>query len=77
MADGEYQVAEINPVFIEDSEGCAFLFHNESRFISADGLWEGESLRWGPWLRGSWSDEQQDGTQDNAAVRDDGTLKSG
>jgi hypothetical protein len=68
--DGEYRVAEVNRLSVShpaeglSGEGCAFLFHNDSRFISIDGLWAGKDLRWGDWLRGSWSEEQQEGTQD-------------
>jgi hypothetical protein len=80
--DGEYRVAEVNLVSVShpakglSGEGCSFLFHTDSRFISIDGLWAGKDLRWGTWLRGSWSEEQQEATQDNASVEDDGTLES-
>jgi len=80
--DGDYGAAAVGVVYVNHAaeglsgEGCTFLFHDDSRFISVDGMWDdGASLRWGPWLRGSWSEEQQDGTQDNAAVRDDGALE--
>jgi hypothetical protein len=80
--DEDYRVAEVNLLSVSHpaeglpGDGCAFLFHTDSRFISIDGLWAGKDLRWGTWLRGSWSEEQQEATQDNASVEDDGTLES-
>ena len=76
LNDVDRPVAEVSRVYVNDSDGCALLFHDASRFVSIDGLWHGGDLRWGPCLRGSWSEAQQEGTQGNAAVLDDGKLES-
>jgi hypothetical protein len=77
--DGDYQAAEVNVVSIAHAaeglsgEGCAFLSTTTPGSSRSTACGKGR-LRWGPRLRGSWSEEQQDGTQDNA-VRDDWTLE--
>lgn len=57
-------------------EGCSYLFHDDRRFMSVSGTWQGGGMRWGvlPELTGSWSAEQEASADDTARVLPDGRL---
>lgn len=58
------------------SEGCGYLFHTSTRFLSISGAWNGNAIRWDvpPTIHGSWSPQQQAASADNATVDADGLL---
>jgi hypothetical protein len=58
------------------SEGCAYLFHTSTAYLSISGVWNGKAIHWGvrPTIHGSWSARQQAAVDDNAAVDADGLL---
>jgi hypothetical protein len=60
-----------------ESEGCRYLFHDDHRFISFSGRWEGDALVWGvpQMLQGSWSPEQQQSQRDEVGLVVDGQIE--
>jgi hypothetical protein len=58
-------------------EGCSYLFHDDRRYLSVSGTWQGDGLRWGvlPELSGPWSAEQEASADDGVRVLPDGRLK--
>jgi hypothetical protein len=58
------------------SEGCGYLFHTSTAYLTISGVWNGKAIRWGvpPPIHGSWSAQQQAAVSNNAAVDADGLL---
>jgi hypothetical protein len=59
------------------ADGCGFLFHTSSRYLSISAQTDGDAVRWGvpPTIRGAWSRRQQAAVHDNVSVDASGLLR--
>ena len=59
-------------------EGCSYLFHDDRRYLSVSGTWQGDEIRLSmqPELSGPWGAEQEASADDTARVLPDGRLVS-
>jgi len=57
-------------------EGCGYLFHSPTRFVSYTGDWHGDTLIWSntEGMHGRWTAAQQRTQRDNVRVAADGRV---
>jgi len=57
-------------------EGCGFLFHSTSRFVSYSGDWDGDTLLWtnSTGLHGAWTVVQDRSQPNDVRVLGDGRI---
>src|ERR1051326_7635925 len=59
-----------------ESQGCGYLFHSTTRFVSYTADWRGDTLLWTNFegMRGRWTAEQQRTQPDDVRVISDGRI---